>query len=176
MNEATLRMALHFTARMTFVVLVGAFTGNALRDLWPGAFSSWLSRKRDWFMVGIAASHTLHLVAIVALYQVTGWSHLRFLKVLPGGIVYLVIYALAVAALFRLSGRKEPFFHAGSRAEGVVLYLLWLIFASAFVPRIVSGWPAYTFFGVLALAALIIRIACRVRRPRAMAASGGAVR
>jgi len=176
MNEVTLRMALHFTARMTFVVLVGAFTGNALRDLWPGAFSAWVSRRRDWFIAGIAASHTLHLVAIVAFYRVIGWSHLSFLRVLPGAIVYLLIYALAVAASLRLAGRKEPFFRAGSKSEGFALYLLWFVFASAFVPRIVSGWPAYTFFGVLALAALIIRIACRMRRPRAMAASGGAVR
>jgi sulfoxide reductase heme-binding subunit YedZ len=176
MNEATLRMALHFTARMTFVVLVGAFTGNALRDLWPGAFSAWLSRRRDWFIVGIAASHTLHLAAIVAFYEVIGWSHLRFLRVLPGGIVYLVIYALAVAALLRLAGRKEPFFRAGSKSEGFALYLIWFVFASAFVPRIVKGWPVYTFFGVLALVALTIRIACRLRHPRAMATSGGAVR
>ena len=166
-------MALHFTARMTFVILVGAFIGNALRDLWPGAFSSWLSRKRDWFIVGMAASHTLHLVAIVAFYQVIGWSHLRFLTVLPGAIVYLVIYALGVAALLRLSGRQEPFFRAGSRAEGVALYVIWFVFAAAFVPRIVTGWPAYSFFGVLALTALMIRIACRMRHPRAMAAASG---
>ncbi|HET8888546.1 MAG TPA: hypothetical protein VFQ41_06555 [Candidatus Angelobacter sp.] len=176
MNEATLRMALHFTARMTFVVLVGAFTGNALRDLWPGTFSLWLSRKRDWFIAGIGASHTLHLFAIVAFYQVIGWSHIRFLRVLPGGIVYLVIYALAVAALLRLSGHKEPFFRAGSRAEGVALYVIWFVFASAFVPRMVKGWPVYTFFGVLALVALMIRIACRLRHPRAMATSGQAAR
>src|SRR5438270_541023 len=117
MNEATLRMVLHLTARMTFVVFVGAFIGNALRDLWPGTFSAWLSRRRDWFIVGMAASHTLHLAAIVAYYQVIGWSHLRLLRTVPGAIVYLVIYALAVAAILRLSGRKEPFYRAGSRSE-----------------------------------------------------------
>jgi len=176
MNEATLRMALHFTARMTFVALVGAFTGNALRDLWPGAFSAWLSRRRDSFIVGIAASHTLHLVAIVAFYRVIGSSHLSFLRLLPGAIVYLVIYALAVAASLRLAGRKEPFFRAGSKSAGFALYLIWFVFAAAFVPRIVSGWPVYSFFGVLALMALTIRIACRPRHPRSMAASGGATR
>ncbi|MBZ5509187.1 MAG: hypothetical protein LAO78_27315 [Acidobacteriia bacterium] len=172
MNEATLRMVLHLTARMTFVVFVGAYIGNALRDLWPGVFSAWLARRRDWFIVGIAASHTLHLAAIVAYYQVVGWSHLRFLRVLPGGLTYLVIYALAVAAILRLSGRKEAFYRTGSGSESFVLNLIWFVFASAFVPRIVSGWPAYSFFGVLALVALTIRIAGRVRHPQTMATSG----
>jgi len=172
MNEATLRMVLHLTARMTFVVFVGVFIGNALRDLWPGVFSAWLSRHRDWFIVGAAASHTLHLTAIVAYFQVVGWSNLSVLRLVPGGLTYMVIYALAVAAILRLSGRKEPFFRAGTRPEGFSLYLIWFVFASAFVPRIVSGWPAYSFFGVLALASLTIRIACRMRHPRAVAASG----
>lgn len=172
MNEATLRMVLHLTARMTFVVFVGAFIGNALRDLWPGTFSVWLSRRRDWFIVGTAASHTLHLAAIVAYYQVVGWSHVRFLRVLPGGLAYIVIYALAVAAILRLNGRKEPFYRAGSRSEAYALNVIWFVFASAFVPRIVSGWPAYSFFGVLALVSLLIRIAGRARHPHAMAAAG----
>jgi methionine sulfoxide reductase heme-binding subunit len=176
MNEATLRMVLHLTARMTFVVFVGAYIGNALRDLWPGVFSAWLSRSRDWFIVGIGASHTLHLAAIVAYYQVVGWSQIRFLRVLPGGLTYMVIYALAVAAILRLSGRKEPFYRTGSGGESFALNLIWFVFASAFVPRIVRGWPAYTFFGVLALVALAIRIAGRARRPQPAAASGQAAR
>ena len=176
MNEATLRMALHFTARMTFVILVGAFIGNALRNLWPSGFSTWLSQRRDWFIVGTAAAHTLHLAAIVAYYQVIGWSHLRILRVVPGVIVYLVIYALAMAAILRLSGRKDAFLRTGSGSEGFSLYVIWFVFASAFVPRIVSGWPAYSFFGVLALVALMIRIAGRVRFPQAIAAPGQALR
>lgn len=164
-------MALHLTARATFVVFVGVFIGKALRDLWPGAFSAWLSRSRDWFMVAAAASHTLHLTAIVVFFQVVGWSHLSLLRLLPGGFVYLVIYAMAVVAMLRLSGRKATFLRAGSRSEGFALYLIWFVFASAFVPRIVSGWPVYSVFGVVALAALTIRIAGQVRHPREIAAS-----
>jgi sulfoxide reductase heme-binding subunit YedZ len=158
MNEATLRMALHLTARTTFVVFMGVFIGNALRDLWPGVFSAWLFRRRDWFIVATAASHTVHLAAIVAYFQVVGWSHLHPLRVVPGSIVYLVIYALAVAAILRLAGRKEAFFRAGSKSERFALYMIWFVFASSFVPRIVSGWPVYSVFGVVALAALTIRI------------------
>ncbi|HZI57792.1 MAG TPA: hypothetical protein VFF39_13505, partial [Verrucomicrobiae bacterium] len=103
------------------------------------------------------------------------WSHIRILRVIPGTIVYLVIYALAVAAILRLSGRKDAFLRTGSGSEGFSLYVIWFVFASAFVPRIVSGWPAYSFFGVLALVALMIRIVGRERHPQAMAASGQAL-
>jgi len=38
------------------------------------------------------------------------------------------------------------------------LYTIWVVFALAFVPRIVSGWPVYSFFGIAAIVALTIRI------------------
>src|SRR5262249_7823135 len=65
MTEAGIRIALHVTARTTFVFFLCAFTGRAVRDLWPGRFSLWLAMKRDWFLLATAASHTLHLVAII---------------------------------------------------------------------------------------------------------------
>src|SRR5438552_4685632 len=128
MNEAGLLNVLHLTARTTFVVFVGVFIGNALRDLWPGVFSAWLSRRRDWFIVATAAAHTVHLAAIVAYFHVVGWSYLHPLRLVPGSITYLVIYMLAVAAALRLSGRREGFLPEGSRSESFALYLIWFVF------------------------------------------------
>jgi hypothetical protein len=159
MNEAGIRMALHLTARTTFVFFVCAFTGNALRDLWPGRFSLWLAMQRDWF-----------LIAIIAFFQVVGWSKLRLVTLLGGGFVYLLIYALAVDAMLRSRNREQGFL-GSPRFETIALYLIWAIFALAFVPRIVSGWPAYSLLGTAALAALFIRIACLVRHRRAKAAA-----
>jgi hypothetical protein len=170
MTEAGLRIALHLTARITFAFFVCAFTGNALRDLAPARFSLWLSRNRDWFLVTMAASHTFHLAAIIAFFQVVGWSKLHLVTLLGGGLVYLLIYALAAAAIRRL--RDGHGFLAGSlRLEAAALYLIWLIFALAFVPRIVSGWPVYSILAVAALAALVLRIACLVRHKRSLAAA-----
>ena len=170
MNEAALRIALHVTARITFVFFVCAFTGNALRDLWPGRLSLWLSRNQDWFLVAMAASHTFHLAAIIAFFQVVGWSKLQIVTLLGGGFVYLLIYSLAATAIMRLRG-WHGFLVGSTRLEAAALYLTWLIFALAFVPRIVSGWPVYSILAVTALAALVIRIACRVRHKRALAAA-----
>ena len=169
MNAEGLRTALHLTARTTFVFFVFAFAGNALRDLWPGAISAWLSRQRDWFLVATAVSHTFHLAAIIAFFQVVGWSHLRMVTLVGGGSVYLLIYGLAIVAILRLRGRKEIFLFGKLRFEAFAMYLIWLIFALALVPRIVSGWPVYSLLGFTALAAFIVRIACLVRHRRAVA-------
>src|SRR5262249_28104838 len=170
MTEVGLRTLLHYTARTTFVLFTCAFAGNALSNLWPGRFSDWLARRRDWFLLGVAVSHTFHLAAIVAFFQVVGWSKLHILRVAPGGFVYLLIYGLAMVAVLRLRGRTQTFF-LGPKFEAFTLYTIWLVFALAFVPRIVSGWPVYSLFGGAALAALILRIACLVRHRRALAAS-----
>jgi hypothetical protein len=171
MTEAGVRIALHLTARITFVFFFCAFTGNALRDLWPGRLSLWLSRNRDWFLVAMAASHTFHLAAIIAFFQVVGWSKLHLVTLLGGGFVYLLIYALAATAIMRLRQDGHGFLAGSLRLEATALYLIWLIFALAFDPRIVSGWPVYSILAVAALAALVIRIACLVRHKRALAAA-----
>ena len=171
MTEAGLRIALHATARVTFVFFLCAFTGNALRDLWPGKFSPWLSSNRDWFLVAMAASHTLHLAAIIAFFQVVGWSKLHLVTLFGGGFVYLLIYGLAATAITRLRRGGYGFLAGSLRLEAAALYLIWLIFALAFVPRIVSGWPVYSILAVAALTALVIRIACLVRHKGARAAA-----
>jgi len=171
MNEASLRTALHLTARITFVFFLGAFTGDALRDLWPGKSSFWLSRQRDSLLVATAASHTLHLAAIIAFFQIVGWSKLKMVTLLGGGLVYLLIYALAANAIARLTKREHGFLVGSLKFEAISLYLIWLIFALAFVPRVVSGWPVYSILGLAAIAALYIRIACLVRHKRAMVAA-----
>jgi hypothetical protein len=51
------------------------------------------------------------------------------------------------------------------------LYLIWLIFALGFVPRMISGWPVYSLLGSAAVIALVLRIACLLRHKRALASA-----
>jgi methionine sulfoxide reductase heme-binding subunit len=171
MDEAAIRLALRMTARATFFFFLCAFAGNALRDLFPGRLSSWLAAKRDAFLLAMAASHSMHLAAIIALFQLLGSSRLKLTTVLGGGMVYLLIYALAIGAMMRLRGRQPRSLLGSPRVEAVALYLIWLIFALAFVPRAISGWPVYSLFSAVALAALFIRVACLVRYRRAKSAT-----
>jgi methionine sulfoxide reductase heme-binding subunit len=171
MDEATIRLALRVTARTTFFFFVAAFAGNALRDLFPGRLSIWLAAKRDAFLLAMAASHTVHLAAIIALFQLLGSSRLKLTTVLGGGLVYLLIYALAIGAMMRLRGLEARSLLGSPRFEAVALYLIWLIFALAFVPRAISGWPIYLLFSIAAVGALVVRLACLIRHRRARTAA-----
>ena len=171
MDEVAIRFALRITARTTFFFFVAAFVGNALRDLFPSRLSIWLAAKRDALLLAMAASHTVHLAAIIALFQLLGSSRLKLTTVLGGGLVYLLIYALAIGAIMRLRGRQPRSLLGSPRFEAVALYLIWLIFALAFVPRAISGWPIYSLFSIAAVAALVVRLACLIRHRQSKAAA-----
>jgi len=169
MTEAGIRELLHLTARTTFLLFVCAFAGNALAMIWTSSISAWIARKRDWFLLVMAASHTLHLAAIVAFFQVVGWARLKVVTVIGGGSVYLMIYGLAIVAVMRLRDGRQIFLFRSPKFEAFAMYAIWLIFALAFVPRIASGWPAYSLLGIVALAALVLRMICLFRHRRALA-------
>jgi len=171
MSEAEIHLLLRYTARTTFVLFCFAFTGNALRELMPGTVSVWLSRKRDWFVIAMAALHTFHLAAIIALFQTIGWAKLRLLTVVGGGVGYLLLYLLAANSIMRLRSGERGRPLITPRLESATLYLIWLVFAVAFVPRMVSGWPVYSLLGSAALLALALRLVCLLRHRRASAAA-----
>jgi methionine sulfoxide reductase heme-binding subunit len=171
MPETVIHVLLRATARITFVFFFFAFAGNAVREFWPGSFSSWLAEKRDWLLVAVAASHTFHLGAIILLFQTIGWSRLQWVTLVGGGFVYILIYAIALNAISRLHTGRERFMIGNFRLEAGALYLIWLIFALGFVPRMISGWPVYSLLGSAAVIALVLRIACLLRHKRALASA-----
>src|ERR1041385_6704805 len=119
MSEAAIHLLLRYTARTTFAFFFFAFTGNAMRELWPTGFTLWLARKRDWFLIGVAVSHTLHLAAIIALLETIGWAKVRATTLVGGGLIYLLIYMLALNAVARLRAGREKFVLGGAKSEEI---------------------------------------------------------
>jgi hypothetical protein len=72
MDEMTIRMAIRATARISFVLFLSAFLGNALYRLVPASATRWLKANKDGFVLGFAASHTVHLAFILALVAAIG--------------------------------------------------------------------------------------------------------
>ena len=49
MDETTIRVAIRATARISFVLFLGAFLGDALYRLMPAAATRWLKANKDGF-------------------------------------------------------------------------------------------------------------------------------
>ena len=171
MTEPQIRLLLRITAQISFVLFSGAFAAAGMQVLFPGKFGEWWARNSDRFLLSFAASHTVHLGLVIAL--------LSTLRVIPrreiyalvlGGTVYLFIYALAAAAIARSIGRKQLAVIGSAGFTSFSMYTIWLIFASAFVPRIVKGWPVYSVLGIIALAGFVVHLVGRTARARAAAA------
>src|SRR5215471_3064691 len=170
MAEQEIRLVLRITARTTFLLFAGAFTADALVALWPTKLTEWLVRNRDRFILGFAASHTVHLAAIIALFSTLPVIPRREIYVLfVGGSVFLLLYGLAAAAIARSFGKHLAILGSAG-FESFAMYTIWLVFALGFVPRIVKGWPIYSVLGVMALGAIVVRIAGGAKKARAATA------
>jgi len=75
MEETTIRVAMRATARISFVLFLGAFLGDALYRLMPAAATRWLKAHKDGFTLGFAGSHTVHLAFILTLVVAIGREH-----------------------------------------------------------------------------------------------------
>jgi len=62
MDEATIRVPIRATARISFVLFLGAFLGDALYRLMPAAATRWLKANKDGFTLSFAGSHGASLV------------------------------------------------------------------------------------------------------------------
>ncbi len=161
-DELSIRLLLRITARVSLGFFLCAFSGGALHRLWPAALTRWLADIRRHVTLGLAASHTLHLVAILALAITMGSERflheVRWAGLIGGGIGFLFIYGLAIDAL--LCGRIS--WLASSRFQALAHYLIWAIFAVALVPRALSSM-LYFPFALAVLTALALRLMAAVR-------------
>ena len=57
MDEMTIRMAIRTTARISFVLFLGAFLGDALYRLMPAAATRWLKANKDRLTLAFAGRH-----------------------------------------------------------------------------------------------------------------------
>ena len=173
MERDSILLLLRVTARVSFVFFLCAFVAPALARLWPGSFARWLDAKRRAWVLLFAASHTVHLAFIICLVNNLGARqfvrNLHLHGIIVGGGAFVLIYLLAVAALFP-NGVKPL---QSPRFQAFAYYLFWLIFAIAFGGSVMKAW----FYVVLALAAvavLVVRLVAAQRAKKAAAVAAAA--
>lgn len=147
MDESTIRVVVRLTARTSLLLFLLAFTGAALKTLWPGGWSERLASRRVAFLRGLAASHLAHFASIVALDGVTQGQALRnqpWAALAGGALAYLFILAMAGWPM-------------ESRLNTVGMYYVWVIFLASYAGSTTLSL-LYLPVALLVVAALGIRI------------------
>lgn len=153
------QLAARWTARVGLPVFLVAYLASSLVRLWPGPLTKALLRGRRWWGLGFAASHTVHLYALVTYLQVSG-EYRSPGSLIPGGLAYVLLYAMALTssdAAMRMLGRNWKRLHT------VGIHYIWFIFFISSVGRLVT--PEKRVPGAIevavTLAALALRLAAR---------------
>jgi len=155
------RAVIRFTARSSLLLFLGAFTASALARLRPSAATHWLWRHRRYLGVSFAASHAIHLAAIVAMARIAPEVFGRSTStgtLVAGGIGYLLIAAMTATSFDRAVTWLGP--RRWQRLHTVGVYYLWALFLITYGA---AGRLATLPEVVALLAALGLRLVARAR-------------
>jgi DMSO/TMAO reductase YedYZ heme-binding membrane subunit len=156
------RLAARWTARVGFPIFLTAYLASSLYRLWPSDRTRALLRQRRWWGLGFAASHTVHLVALVTYLQISGDSRPASVLI-GGGLGYVLLYAMAATsnqASMRTLGRNWKRLHT------LGIHYLWFIYAFSYAGRLFDPERQIIgqVFAPIAFAALAVRVWARLRR------------
>lgn len=160
------RLVIRATARTSLLLFVLAFTAGALVELAPSDLTRWQRRNRRYLGVSFAASHLIHLAAIVALATLDRalfWKLTNLTTIVLAGAAYLFIAAMAVTSFDRTAAWLGP--RNWRRLHLIGGWYIWISFAVAVGKRVPLD-PFYWPMAVLVLAAAAVRLIAMARRNR----------
>lgn len=161
-------LAARWTARTGFLIFLAVYLASSLVRLHPAGWTRSLARNRRWWGLGFAASHTVHLLALVMALRLDPAPR-TVASLVPGTIAYLFILAMAATSS---NAAMRALGHTWKRLHTAGIHVIWLIFTLAYAKRIPV--PETRAIGIvmttLAIAALATRLVARRARPVAAAA------
>jgi DMSO/TMAO reductase YedYZ heme-binding membrane subunit len=151
--------AARWTARVGLPLFLIAYSASSLGRLWPNRLTRAVWRDRRWWGLGFAASHAVHLYALVMALEASGEQR-TVASLVPGGIAYLFILLMALTsndAAMRMLGRNWK------RLHSLGIHYIWLVYTLAYAGRLFDAETRpEAIYGVsLSLAALGLRLAAR---------------
>jgi sulfoxide reductase heme-binding subunit YedZ len=162
-GEVGLRAVVRSSAQTSFVLFLSAFSASALSRMWPTPATRWLRVNRRYLGVSFAASHFIHLAAIVALAYAVPDFERDAATLIGGGMAYVFIAAMAATSFDRSAAWIGP--RAWRTLHLTGAYYVWFIFFISYLPRTLLESAWYAPFVLLLLAAVGLRaIAWRKRR------------
>ena len=162
---AALRAIIRATARSSVTLFLLAFTAGALWRFWPNPWTRWQRQNRRYLGVSFAASHLIHLFAILTLRRIAPaeMTDVTAITWIFGGLAYVFIAAMTATSFDRTARALGP--RAWTILHTTGSYYVWLSFANSYISRAVMT-PEYILPAVLMVAALALRIAARLARAR----------
>jgi hypothetical protein len=161
-GEAGWRAAIRLTAKTSMLLFSAAFVASSVRVLWPTERTRWLLANRRYIGVSFAASHAIHLAAIIALVRTAPDAQIGTATLIAGGLAYVFLAAMTATSFDRsaawLGARRWHLLHKTG------MYYCWFIFFISYLPRAFAESLWYAPFVILLLATLALRWAAR--RPR----------
>jgi sulfoxide reductase heme-binding subunit YedZ len=125
-----------FTARISLFIFVWVFSASALHKLFRNEFTAELLRNRRKFGLSFALSHTIHLIALITFFILSG-DPVPMLSVVFGGLAYVLIYAMAFTSndwSVKKLGAKN-----WKRLHKFGVFYIWLIFFISYLRRVLPS-------------------------------------
>jgi hypothetical protein len=166
-GEEGIRAVLRLTARTSFVLFTTAFAASALARRWPGPATRWLLANRRQIGLSFAVSHTVHLMALLALSRLTpAFTDATIVIAILG---YMAIAAMTVTSFDRTAAWLGP--RRWRRLHLTAGYYIWFVFLASYLPRTIIESAAYAPFVVVLLAVLALRLTAGPRYVPSVASS-----
>jgi len=169
-GEEGIRAVIRLTARTSFILFNAAFAASALAARWPSRVTRWLLANRRQVGVSFAASHFVHLLAILAL------SRLMVVfgdpSILIAVLGYVAIAAMTATSFDRTAAWLGP--RRWRRLHLTAGWFIWLVFLASYLPRTILESPAYLPFVIVLVAVLALRLWPAPARSYASRAAGNA--
>lgn len=149
-------LAARWTARVGFPVFIIAYSASSLLRLWPGTLTKALVRDRRWWGLGFAASHTVHLYALLTYLKVSGDTRPVAVLIVAGG-AYVMMFLMALTsnqAAMRALGANWKRLHT------LGIHWLWLVFFASYAGRIMK--PESHMTGLIGTTIVLLALGLRI--------------
>jgi hypothetical protein len=161
-GEAGWRAAVRLSAKTSLLLFTAAFVASSARGLWRSESTRWLLANRRYVGVSFAASHAIHLGAIIALVWTAPDFQLNSATLIAGGLAYVFLAAMTATSFDRtaawLGARRWHLLHKTG------MYYCWFIFFISYLPRALTESLWYAPLVAVLLGALVLRWAARRAR------------
>lgn len=154
-GEAGWRAAVRTSAKTSFAFFLAAFVASSARAVWRNGATKWLLANRRYVGVSFAASHAVHLAAIITLAAVAPDFQTNAATLIGGGLAYVFLAAMTATSFDRSAAWLGARWWKRLHKSG--MYTNGFIFLISYLPRAMVESLWYAPFVALLVAAVALR-------------------